>query len=211
MRKIGVGEGGWRERLWDAAGLAVLAVLVGLTIKSNLVTGRLVNAFSYLSYSFMDGRLDLVDFPSKLDVTESEGKVYLPQGPLPSLLMAPMFYWRRHWFDNNPGFLSVYLNLANLGLVFGIARKVLGEKWKALWMTLAYLFGSAYMGIAMESAVWYQGQLTAATGILAAVYFYLSGKKWWWVGAGLAWAIAARLNSGLAGVVFLWGGGVFQQ
>ncbi len=187
----------------ELLGIAVFVILVAVVFYSNLTTGRLPNGFLNLAYGFVEKRLDLGWFPTTLDMTVVDGKTYLPQGPLPAILLLPFAYFRKYWYGNNAGYLSVLLNLINLGSVFLIAKAVLKDKFWAFWMMMTYVFVSPYLGIAMEAVVWYQGQLTAVTFLLLSLCLYLYKRDYFWVGLCMALAMAARLNAGLMGLFYI--------
>ena len=110
--------------------------------------------FIYLARSFLDGHLFFTAEPGYWgDTALFEGHHYWPLGPFPALLLMP--FVALLGFRMEQGYLLLLLNLLNLVLLFGIARKITGKIYTATWLSFAYVFSTAYFDLALKSWSWY--------------------------------------------------------
>jgi len=159
--------------------------------------------FDHLADAFLHGRLHLAPPPSEYDLTQHEGRWYVPFPPLPALLLTP-------WVAvmglarTNALYLSLLAGALNVALVWRLLGALLvAERRLSMgartWLTMLFAFSSTHWLMAMDGSVWYLAQVCTLAFSLLATDAALRGAPAWQAGAWLAVAMLGRPN-----VVFLW-------
>ena len=160
--------------------------------------------YDRLAEAFLHGRLHLEDPPGTYDLTEHEGRWYVPFLPLPAVVMLPWVALRGVEgtnvvvFSSLAGGLSaslVWLLLAGLRRRGDIELDLGGR----LWLTALFALGSAHWYVAAEASVWFLAQTFTVTFVALACWLAVRGRADWLVTTALAVALWARPN-----VIFTW-------
>jgi hypothetical protein len=189
--------------------LALIGVGLIVLIKTNLFTIHPFQQFVDLANTFFRGRLDfLPDSRSVYDSSYFEGKYFWPLGPFPALLVMPFVAI----FDINfqLGYLQFLLIILTGVLGYKIADKILGDSLYAIWLSVGFILATAYIGIAYVPWSWQFAQVTATLVMFAAIYEFLSKKRWWLIGLCIAIAIAIRTDL-IVTIIFFAGNAFFTH
>lgn len=119
--------------------------------------------FDHLADAFLHGRLYLDPPPGTHDLSEFDGRWYVPFPPLPALLMLP--------FVATGGVNAVHSVLFSIGLAAasvalvsvlldGLARRrvVRLDRAGRLWIVLLFMAGTVQWYVAVEGSVWFISQ-----------------------------------------------------
>ena len=167
--------------------------------------GRRGTEFTYwnlLAQSFLSGKLYLVNPPTTHDLTLFMGNWYVPQPPLPAILMLPVVFLAG---DVNTILFSIFFSALNSVLMFMILEQLLRSGWiktsrnSILWLVLLFAFGTPHWYVGMDGRVWFLSQVLTVTFVALAILLALGARSPWLVGACLGAAIFARPN-----VIMIW-------
>jgi len=158
--------------------------------------------FSSLADSFLHGKLFfLQNAHTYYDTAFFNGHYYWPLGPFPALILMPFV----SLFGN--GFKDGYLSLPVIGIIFALTfllgLNITKNKISALWVSIGYIFSTAFIGVALNPFSWQFAQLIQ--NLL--IFFAILGafKKWHptVIGFFVACAIATRFDMIFASIFFL--------
>lgn len=169
-----------------AVGLLFIFTTIALTFSQ--FTANFQN-FVYQADGFLHGTVFYHELPPTLhDSSVNQGNYYWAPGPLPALLVMPIvaIFGIGSWQI----YLSWLLLIAVLCLVFKLARQGGFSQDNSLWLTLAFVFASIYLGVAFRAQAW---QLSSALATLTALWMILE-----WRGKNRAWLIGLLAAAALA-------------
>ncbi len=131
------------------------------------------NSYILQAQSWLDGRLDLGQNYSHLEIAVFDGKYYISFPPFPSYLMLPfvLIGW-----DTCDGFIAFVSAMAAAAYAFKILEHFGIEKDRAVFFSLFLTVGSNWLFTAQVAWVWFIAQNMAFTLSLMAVYYALKGK-----------------------------------
>jgi len=182
-----------------AAGLFLLVALRNLTQVH-------VQQYSLFAESLLHGRLDFIqDLAPTDEPARHAGRSYLPLGPAPGLLLVPFVALGRAmgFF-----FLQGYLNLPVVAGVFALAMRLAAragwERREAFFLAFAYVFASAFLGVASIPISNYFAHVLVTALVLLALLEQLGRRRAWLVGLLMAVAMASRLSAAI-GMLFFAG------
>ncbi len=157
--------------------------------------------FVYLADSFLHGQLSFREIPgSQLDLAWYGGKPYWHLGPFPAILLMPFVLLFGTAFRQ--GYVQFLLTCLNGSLLYLLALRLgIQKKLHALWLAFAYLFGSMFLAVAIDSTSWRFSQTIATTLVLVALFEYFGRKRFWLIGLLMALVFATRANI-LLGIAF---------
>jgi hypothetical protein len=159
--------------------------------------------WSLLAEQFVQGKLYL-ETPARAslthDLTLYNGRWYVPNPPLPAILMMPLAFFLNAE-DIHAGDFSMFFSALNSVLVFLILDEMIKRKWigisqrSALWLVLLFSLGTNHLWVGVNGGMWFLSQILTVTFLAFATLASLKGWSPWVVGAGLALAVGARPNS----------------
>ena len=199
-------------------GLVVfVTIFVSIVIEVTLAMFP-IEKFHLLAGSFLDGSLAFPSLPGSgpngwwPDTAPFQGQSYLPFGPLPAVLLMPLVLVER-WLGFMVGSAYVHLAVAGIAvlLVFLVARRRIGFSVTDS-VYAAFAFGGASMFLGVVILPWdvYLSHLIAVLFLWAAIAEYLGKRRWWIVGACMAFAFATRATAGI-GILFFVGHLMFLE
>ncbi len=153
--------------------------------------------FDRLADSFLHGRMDLVAPPTNHDLTQHNGRWYVPFPPLPALLLLP-WVAAQGVAAVNTVFFATMLGAANVALAYlllaALAQRGLvglgqGDR---LWLTALWGIGSVHWYMSTLGSVWFVSQISTVTFMLLAAVLAATRRGPVWVGLALAAAMWAR-------------------
>lgn len=152
-----------------------------------------------LADAFLQGRMYLINPPSNHDLTLYNGSWFVPNPPLPSLLLLPYVALFGLQAVNMTVF-SAMLAAINTMLVFLTLEKaasigMISSGRKAnLWVTIVFAFATDHFWLATTGQMWFVSQLCAFLFCALACLVMLAEKPAWLSGMMLGLAMLARPN-----------------
>lgn len=139
------------------------------------------NYYSHLSYSLLNGRLDLINPSWTHDLTIWDEKIYMYWGPTPILLILPF----TKFFGLNFSDALYTAILSSLSpLVFYLILNELDKlsiaqisNFKKLILTLFFGFGTVYFVLSVNGGIWSTSQAISTLYILISLLFILKFKR----------------------------------
>ena len=158
--------------------------------------------WDWLAKSFLQGKLYLSSPPSTWDLTFFQGHWYVPEPPLPAILMLPLLILVG---NVNTVLFSIFFSALNSLLLFMILYQLSHLGWiktsitGIIWLVVLFAFGTPHWWVGMNGRVWYVSQIVAITFVALAVLSALLSWSPWLVGFCLGMAIFSRPN-----VILIW-------
>ena len=159
--------------------------------------------FDQLADAFLQGRLYLANPPEVHDLTQFDGRWYVPFPPLPALLLTP-WVALAGLARTNTVLMATLLGAANVTLVFLLLESLSDRSWSRLdtrgnlWLALLFGLGSVHWYMATLGSVWFVAQITTVTFVALAAWLAAATGSAGWSGLALALAMLARPNVALA-------------
>ena len=162
-----------------------------------------------LAEQFLNGQLYLKHPPQTHDLTYYNGHWYVPNPPVPALVMIPFAFF----FDADEiqtGDISILFSAINVVLVYLILMELKARRWinitvlGGLCLIALLAFGTPHLWVGINGRMWFVSQILTvsflAFGTLAAI------KEWspWLVGVCIGLAVGTRPN-GLMSWPFMFG------
>lgn len=157
-----------------------------------------------LADAFLHGRLYLIDPPTFHDLTLFNGNWYVPNPPMPALVMLPYTWAVGPDGVSTTAFSAVFGGL-NAVLMFLVLEQAAHRGWVQvsfsgrLWLTALFALGTPNLWLAGNGRMWFVSQVLTLTFCLLAAWLALARRSPWLVGTALGMAVAARSN-----VFVLW-------
>ncbi len=152
-----------------------------------------------LSEAFLQGRLYLENPPDTHDLTLYNGEWYIPNPPLPALVLAPLVALQGA--DNiNTVTFSIVIAAINVVLIYLILARAsaLGliptTQTGNLWLTAVFAFSTSHWWLSFGGRMWWVSQLLTLTCAALAVLAVLHRQSPMLVGLCLGAAVLARPN-----------------
>jgi len=192
-------------------GLSLLIFLVISTfiISLSFTAGSLKNQYATrLAQSFTQGNLYLTDLPrlnnghiNTIDISWFNDKAYWPAGPFPSAVLVPLVFLFDKLGLTFPQILGHYfLTAIILFLIFQIAKK-LNYPADSCWFFSFAFFFSVFLQAPLNTLFF--NHLIIVLLIWAAIWEYLTHKRYWLLGAISAFCLATRGSVGFLIIFFI--------
>jgi hypothetical protein len=155
-----------------------------------------------LARSFLEGKLYLKNPIDTYDLTFYQGHWYVPQPPLPAILLLPWVILNK---NASTILFSIFFSAINTMLLFVILDQLSRLGWiktsKAgiLWLVVLFAFGTPHWWVGMDGKVWFVSQIVTVTFVALAILLALKSYSPWLVGICLGLAIFSRPN-----VIVIW-------
>ncbi len=166
-----------------------------------------------LAEAFLNGQLHLSAPPSTHDLTLYNGRWFVPNPPLPAILLMPFVKWLGVEGVNMTVVSAVFgaLNAVAVFLVLqrAAARSMIPCSRSAiLWLTAVFAFGTNHFWLATTGQMWFISQLVTVLFVAFATLSAIEDWPGWVTGLLLGLAILARPNvfpiAILLAGIFLW-------
>lgn len=173
-----------------------------------------------LAESFLNGRLNIINPPTTHDLTLFHGKWYVPNPPLPAVLLMPFVHW--YGVEGiNMTVVSALLGAFNAVLVFLVLQRASDHSMTNcslnanLWITALFAIGTNHYWLSTIGQMWFVSQLVTILFVAFACLSVIEGWTGWISGFLLGLAILSRPNVFpmaifLAGI-FLWRNAAFPK
>ncbi len=158
--------------------------------------------WNQLADSFRHGRMYLPKPSATHDLTQHDGKWYVPFPPLPGLLLVPWALVAAVLTINTVAF-SVLLGAINVALVDALLHTLrrrgvaVLSNTSIVAVTLLWAVGSVHWYMAVAGTVWFVSQIATATFMLLSLWSAAAGRRLL-AGAALGVAALGRPNALLA-------------
>ena len=173
-----------------------------ILIVNNLFLPREFMQFSSLASSFLHGKLYLLQSGStNYDWAFFNGHYFWPLGPFPAFILMPFVLFLGSSFKE--GYLQIIATLIILISVFSLSKKILKNKTNAFWVSMGYVFSTAFIGVALVPFSWQFAQLVQSLLIFLAILGVFKKWSYFKIGIFLAASIATRFDMILASFFFL--------
>lgn len=152
-----------------------------------------------LAVSFLHGRLYMENPTYFHDLTLYQDHWYVPNPPLPGLLLVPYTLLVGEGNVNTVR-ISMFFAALNGLLFFLIQGQAARLRWLKLdlsgqlWITALFAFGTPILYVGLTGQVWFISQTLTVTFVALAVYTALKSGPGWLVGLCLGAAVLARPN-----------------
>jgi hypothetical protein len=156
--------------------------------------------WNLLADEFLHGRLYLQHPPQTHDLTEFDGKWYVPMPPFPAILMMPLAYLIGGT-NINTSDLSIVFSAINAVLVFLILEQLNERKWirlsllGMLLLIALFTFGNPHLWVGIRGRAWFVSQIVTVTFLALAVLGSLRSWSPWLVGMSIGFAVGSRPNA----------------
>ncbi len=166
-----------------------------------------LNFFVHLAEALTHGTLDLSSVgltgAEHPDLLVKDGKVYLPYGPTPALLLLPsVLVFGMN--DTTQWLHSMIFGAVNVALFWYILRLLNVSLTTQLLLIPFFAFGTANFYSATTGTIWFYNHTVAVMFILLAIVFLLRGAHPAFAGISLGLALLARQPAVLAAPFFIY-------
>ena len=200
------------------AGCVFFALMSFTVIRSTQLWMGRVNTpakayWNELAESFLAGRLDLIAPNGFHDLTEYNGKWYVPNPPMPAILLIPVVKALGSAEAVNMAVYSAVLGALNAALLFWMLATAFTHSNSPLfneadngidfpgntlsisiWVTALFIFGTDLFWLATTGQMWFISQLVVTLFTLLAAIFALRGDSPILIGIMLGCAVLSRPN-----------------
>lgn len=153
-----------------------------------------------LAESFLHGKLYLEHPAGFHDLTFYNGQWYVPNPPMPAVLLIPAVAVLGSAGKINMTVYSALIGAFNTGLIYVLLKKASergGGRIKEsgmLWLTAAFVFGGDHLWLSTSGQMWFISQLLVVSFTLLAVLILLRGGSPVWAGFCIGAAVLCRPN-----------------
>lgn len=184
----------WLRNPLIPVAVAGVLLVVGWYFTTSLAGG--FQNFVYQADGFLHGSVFYrVLPPSLIDNSQTNGHYYWAPGPLPALVLMPLVaVGGIHSWQT---VLTYFLLPLSLWLAYKLARRYKFLTGDAIWLAIAFVFGSLYLGSVVRPQAWQFSTIIATLAVLLGLYEYLTRRRLWLVGIYFACALATRVTAGL--------------
>ncbi len=153
--------------------------------------------FDLLADAWLEGRLDLPQPTSIHDLTQYEGRWYVPFPPLPAILLLPYVAFKGV-LDINVVWFSCVIGALTVVAMYQAFREMQAKGLTRLnhagviWLTVLFGVGTVFWVMTVQGSVWNFAQVSAVLFVAIAVWLTVRTESLWWGGLALAFAVLAR-------------------
>lgn len=184
--------------------LVLFAFAFAVARTTQMAMGRTITPASaywgQLAQSFIQGKLYIEDPVGFHDLTFYNDKWYVPNPPLPAILLIPVALILGPEAEINTTIYTAVLCAVNFVLVYLMLKSAVKRKLfylnenAILLLTIAFIFGSDHLWLSTTGQMWFISQLVVVTFTILAVISQLRGGSPFLTGAFIAAAVMSRPN-----------------
>ncbi len=188
----------------------ILAVLFVFISVSNLYqpVNRLDQQFSELARAFLHYKLYFLDSSIYnnyiFDNVLFNGHYYWPLGPLPAVILMPFVWlgsiWQVYFYQS---YLNFFLVLLIAYLIFKLARRLNFLATDSAYWSVAFVFSSMFLGVAIVSSSWYFAQTVTVLLLFLALLEYFGQRRYFLIGIILGLVLLTRATAFIGILFFL--------
>lgn len=153
--------------------LAVMAMLTGLS----LLDGNSYNTYALQADGWRQGRLELLENYSWLELAEYNGKYYCSFPPFPSYVLFPLTFF---FGSNTPdGLVLLFFDIVMVGCLYKIARHFQISPQGSCFEALFFSICTNMVFLLYNPSVWFFAQCMSFALATLSLYTALKGKGGW--------------------------------
>ena len=192
-RRLGRFWGSANQHPWAAPAL-VFVVFWAIYVGTGCYRPGPYNAHVYLANALLHGHLDIPNAPGHFELVNFKGKLYLPYGGGPSLLMLPFVaIWGLHLHQ---GIFSAALGEASVAIWWRVLHYFDLTPQQRFWMLILYAMGNPFWFYAgMNGTTWALMHTATLFGLAIAMLDAFGQRRGWLTGFGLGLASLAWANT----------------
>lgn len=157
--------------------------------------------FSWQAQSFLEGKLE-VYAPKDTDMVVVDDKIYWPQGPFPSIILA--VFQVLIGPSVQQGLVQMVLVVFLTYMLYKLARLRHFSWEQSMYLVCAFLFGSIVIGIITNPTSWFFAQVVALVLLVLLLYEWESRRNYLIMGLLEASLIATRMTAGFFGFYIVY-------
>ena len=178
-----------QSELWIILPLFIITFLV--YVFSNLNHPDWYKHFVYLADSFLKGKTYIEGYPRYyLDLILINGKAYLPNPPLPAIILLPFVaIWG---VSTDEVRIANVVGAFNVILVWILLRKIGISKIPRIFLTILFGFGTVHYSAAIIGTIWFFAHVVTITFLLLALIEFFGKKRPFFMGLFIGLSFLAR-------------------
>ena len=171
----------WRAPLVGTA-IVVVSFVIYLLCNRQYTAGR--GDLLYLADAFLNGRTWLLRPLGPFDNVIIDGRVYVPFGPFPAMLVMPLVaIVGPLTADTWQPILNAGVAALDVGLVWVLAARIgVRSLVDRFWLSLLFGFSTAILWVTTRGGVWHTGHLVASMLTLLILIELFGARRAWLVG-----------------------------
>ncbi len=179
-----------------------LLVPFGIYFLSHAVHPDWYKHFVYQAQGFLQGRLDLKNLPSYyVDLIYWKDKIYLPNPPLPSILLMPFVaIWG---VATEQIRVCMLVGAIDVFLVWTLLGKMTVQGWLRVGLAILYGFGTVHYSASIIGTIWFYAHVVAEFGMLLALVEFFGERRFAMIGFYMGLAFLSRQATILGSLFFL--------
>jgi hypothetical protein len=165
--------------------------------------------FVYQARGFLQGRLDIWGLPGYyLDLILWHDKIYLPNPPLPSILLMPFV---AIWGEATEQIrICMFVGAIDVLLAWLLLGKMAINGGLRIGLTLLYGFGTVHYSATIIGTIWFYAHVVAEMGMLLALVEFFGKRRFLLIGFWMGLAFLSR-QATILGSIFFVGWLVWQR
>jgi hypothetical protein len=161
--------------------------------------------FVYQAFAFLHGQLDLRNLPGiYLDLVKYHGKDYLPNPPLPAILLMPFVaVWGIATQEVRVSMFFGAVDVVLVWILLGRMKHLKLTGHTRLMLTLLYGFGTVHYSATILGTIWFYAHVIAELGMLLALVEFFGRSRFPLIGFFMGLAFLSRQATLLGSIFFL--------
>ncbi len=158
--------------------------------------------FVYQAWGFLQGRLDLWNLPDYyVDLIFWKDKIYLPNPPLPSILLIPFVaIWG---IATEQIRVCMLFGALDVFFVWILVERMKVEGALRVGVTILYGFGTVHYSASIIGTIWFYAHVVAELGMLLALVEFFGQRRFALIGFWMGLAFLSRQATILGSIFFL--------
>jgi len=158
--------------------------------------------FVYQAWGFLQGRLDIWNLPPYyVDLIHWHDKIYLPNPPLPSILLMPFVaIWG---VATEQIRVCMLVGAIDVFLVWILLGRMTVQGALRIGLTILYGFGTVHYSASIIGTIWFYAHVVAEFGMLLALVEFFGKRRFALIGFCMGLAFLSRQATVLGSLFFL--------
>ncbi|MCL2703142.1 MAG: hypothetical protein FWE91_06000 [Defluviitaleaceae bacterium] len=136
---------------------------------------NIYNSYSLQAQSWLNGRLDVAENYTHLEIAVYNGRYYISFPPLPSIILMPFSLFLSS--DTPDHFITLFMAVLAGIFAYKLALNETGNKTKSLFYSLFLCIGSNFLFLSNTGYVWFMAQVFAFSFTLMSLYYARVKKR----------------------------------
>lgn len=180
---------------------AVIIALFNFSLRSQQQFSELANSFLNFQPYFLDNSFYT---KSIADTVFFNNHYYWPLGPLPAIILMPFVAIGKFiGFCFYQGYLNFFLVIFTAIIIFRICKKINYPGLDSVYWVIAFIGGSMFLGVTMDSYSWYFSQVITVLLSFLAILEYLGKKRYGLIGLLCGLILLTRVTAAILIIFFI--------